>query len=175
MSNIQNNQNINSISSNNSNNDSNNNISNNTPEILSRLKEQTINTPVLSLEGYYSVAKVVSVYDGDTCRVVIPFKGEFYKWNVRLDGYDTPEMRPSRSKPNRDIEIAAAKAAKRYLMSLVMESPNQIVYIKCKDFDKYGRLLASIYIHPEDTVSVNEMMVQKGHGYIYDGGTKRVF
>ena len=92
-----------------------------------------------------------------------------------MNGYDTPEMRPSRSKPNRDIEIAAAKAAKRYLMSLVMESPNQIVYINCKDFDKYGRLLASIYIHPEDTVSVNEMMVQKGHGYIYDGGTKRVF
>ena len=162
MSNISNNPNV-------------SNLINNTPEILSKLKEKTINTPLLSLEGYYSVAKVVSVYDGDTCRVVIPFKGEFYKWNVRLDGYDTPEMRPSRSKPNRDAEIAAAKAAKKYLISLVMESPNQIVYIKCKDFDKYGRLLASIYIHPEDNVSVNEMMVQNGHGYNYDGGTKRVF
>jgi endonuclease YncB( thermonuclease family) len=162
MSNISNNLNI-------------NNLINNTPEILSKLKEKTINTPLLSLEGYFSAAKVVSVYDGDTCRVVIPFKGEFYKWNVRLDGYDTPEMRPSRSKPNRDAEIAAAKAAKKYLISLVMESPNQIVYIKCNDFDKYGRLLASIYIHPEDNVSVNEMMVQNGHGYNYDGGTKRVF
>lgn len=165
MSNIQNNQTINNIGQ----------LSNNTPEILSKLKEKTLSTPLLSLEGYFSVAKVVSVYDGDTCRVVIPFKGEFYKWNVRLDGYDTPEMRPSRSKPNRDAEIAAAKEAKKYLMSLIMESPNQIIYIKCKDFDKYGRLLASIYIHPDDNVSVNEIMVQKGHGYNYDGGTKRVF
>jgi endonuclease YncB( thermonuclease family) len=165
MSNIPNNQNISNLS----------NLSNNTPEILSKLKEKTLNTPLLTLEGYFSVAKVVSVYDGDTCRVVIPFKGEYYKWNVRLDGYDTPEMRPSRSKPNRDAEIAAAKAAKKYLISLVMENPTQIVYIKCKDFDKYGRLLASIYIHPEDSVSVNELMVQKGHGYNYDGGTKRVF
>ena len=101
MSNNPNNQNISNIS----------NLSNNTHEILSKLKEKTLNTPILTLEGYFSVAKVVSVYDGDTCRVVIPFKGEFYKWNVRLDGYDTPEMRPSRSKPNRDVEIAAAKAA----------------------------------------------------------------
>lgn len=152
-----------------------NNLSNNTPEIITRLKEQTINTPLLSLDGYYSVAKVVSVYDGDTCRVVIPFNDKFYKWNVRLDGYDTPEMRPSRSKPNREQEIMAAKEAKKFLISLVMAEPNQIVYIKCKNFDKYGRLLASIYIEPNDTVSVNDMMIQNGHGYVYNGGTKRVF
>ena len=41
----------------NNNTENRNNISNNTPDIISRLKEQTINTPTLSLEGYYSVGK----------------------------------------------------------------------------------------------------------------------
>ena len=151
------------------------NISNNNSEIIEKLKTKDITTPSLSLDGYYSIAKVVSVYDGDTCRVVIPYKNDFYKWNVRLDGYDTPEMRPSKNKPNRDKEIAAAKEAKKYLISQVMNTPDQLIFIKCKKFDKYGRLLADIFQNMSDTVSVNDLMVQNGHGYRYNGGTKKEF
>lgn len=151
------------------------NISNNNSEIIEQLKTKDITTPTLSLDGYYSIAKVVSVYDGDTCRVVIPYKNDFYKWNVRLDGYDTPEMRPSKNKPNRDKEIAAAKEAKKYLISQVMNTPDQLIFIKCKKFDKYGRLLADIFQNMGDTVSVNDLMVQNGHGYRYNGGTKKEF
>jgi endonuclease YncB( thermonuclease family) len=148
---------------------------NNIPEIIAELKTKDLRTPPLSLDGYFSIAKVVSVYDGDTCRVVIPYKGEFYKWNVRLIGYDTPEMRPSRSKPNRVQEIEAAKAAKKFLISQVMSTPEQLIFIKCKDFDKYGRLLAEIYINYNDITPVNDLMIDNGHGYSYNGGTKRVF
>lgn len=151
------------------------NISNNNSEIIEKLKTKDITTPSLSLDGYYSIAKVVSVYDGDTCRVVIPYKNDFYKWNVRLDGYDTPEMRPSKSKPNRDKEIEAAKEAKKFLISKVMSTPEQLIFIKCKKFDKYGRLLADIFQNMGDTVSVNDLMVQNGHGYRYNGGTKKEF
>jgi endonuclease YncB( thermonuclease family) len=151
------------------------NISNNNSEIIEKLKSKDITTPTLSLDGYFTIAKVVSVYDGDTCRVVIPHKDDFYKWNVRLDGYDTPEMRPSRSKPNRDKEIEAAKEAKKFLISKVMSTPEQLVFIKCKKFDKYGRLLADIYLNMNDTISVNDLMVQNGHGYLYNGGTKKEF
>lgn len=148
---------------------------NNVPEIISELKTKDLRTPSLSLNGYFSIAKVVSVYDGDTCRVVIPYKGEFYKWNVRLIGYDTPEMRPSRSKPNRDLEIQAARAAKKFLISQVMSTPEQLIFIKCQDFDKYGRLLAEIYINHDDYESVNQLMIDNNHGYPYNGGTKRVY
>jgi len=151
------------------------NISNNNSEIIEQLKTKDIKTPTLSLDGYFTIAKVVSVYDGDTCRVVIPYKDDFYKWNVRLDGYDTPEMRPSKSKPNRDKEIEAAKEAKKFLISKVMNSPEQLIFIKCKKFDKYGRLLADIYLNMNDTISVNDLMVQNGHGYLYNGGTKKEF
>ena len=151
------------------------NISNNNSEIIEKLKTKDITTPTLSLDGYFTIAKVVSVYDGDTCRVVIPYKNDFYKWNVRLDGYDTPEMRPSKSKPNRDKEIEAAKEAKKFLISKVMSTPDQLIFIKCKNFDKYGRLLADIYLNMNDTISVNDLMVQNGHGYLYNGGTKKEF
>jgi endonuclease YncB( thermonuclease family) len=84
-------------------------------------------------------------------------------------------MRPSKSKPNRDKEIEAAKEAKKFLISKVMSTPEQLIFIKCKKFDKYGRLLADIYLNMNDTISVNDLMVQNGHGYLYNGGTKKEF
>ena len=145
------------------------------PFDLKDLKEATNNIPLFSLDGTFCQCKVVDVYDGDTCKVVFPLQDTLYRWNVRLDGYDTPEMRPRKDKPNRDEEIAAAKEAKKYLESLVMNSSDQLVYIKCKEFDKYGRLLGDLFICENDECSVNQMMIDKGHGYVYNGGTKKEF
>ena len=44
---------------------------------------------------------------------------------------------------------------------------DQLVYVKCFEFDKYGRLLADIFINQDDTESVNKMMINNGHGYAY--------
>ena len=131
-------------------------------------------TPLFSLEDTYCQCKVVNVYDGDTCKVVFPFSGKMYRWNVRLTGYDTPEMRPPRSQANRDEEIKAAYAARDFLRGKVMNE-NQLVYIKCGEFDKYGRLLGTLFLEETDLISVNDMMIQQGHGYAYDGGTKQKF
>ena len=38
-------------------------------------------------------AKVISVYDGDTIKALFPLNGVMYKWNCRLVGIDTPEIR----------------------------------------------------------------------------------
>ena len=131
-------------------------------------------TPLFSLEGNFVECKVVDVYDGDTCKVVFPLNEKMYRWNVRLTGYDTPEMRPPRSQENRDEEINAARLARDFLKSKVMNQ-DQLVYIKCGEFDKYGRLLGTLFINQEDEVSVNDLMIQNGHGYAYDGGTKKEF
>ena len=32
-----------------------------------------------------------------------------------------------------------------------------------------------IYLNMNDTISVNDLMVQNGHGYLYNGGTKKEF
>ena len=131
-------------------------------------------TPIFSLEGKYCQCKVVNVYDGDTCKVVFPMNDTMYRWNVRLTGYDTPEMRPPRSQENREKEIEAAYAARDFLRGQVMNE-NQLVYIKCGEFDKYGRLLGTLFLQETDLISVNDMMIQQGHGYEYDGGTKKKF
>jgi endonuclease YncB( thermonuclease family) len=131
-------------------------------------------TPLFSLEGNFVQCKVVNVYDGDTCKVVFPLNGEIYRWNVRLTGYDTPEMRPPRSQENRDEEIKAAYLARDFLKSKVMNE-EQLVYIKCGEFDKYGRLLGTLFLEENDEVSVNDLMIENGHGYAYDGGTKKKF
>ena len=131
-------------------------------------------TPLFSLEGNFVQCKVVDVYDGDTCKVVFPLNGEIYRWNVRLTGYDTPEMRPPRSQENREEEIKAAYLARDFLRGRVMNH-DQLVYIKCGEFDKYGRLLGTLYLEENDEVSVNDLMIENGHGYAYDGGTKKRF
>ena len=140
----------------------------------SKLKKANNSTPFFSLKNKFKLCKVVDVYDGDTCKVVFSLKGEIYRWNVRLEGYDTPELRPSKSKENRDEEIASAKRARDYLSKLVMNEA-QLVYIKCGEFDKYGRLLGTLFLNEKDTKSVNQIMIDNGHGYKYDGGTKKKF
>lgn len=144
-----------------------------------------------SLEGRMFYAKVVDVHDGDTCRVVFVLRGELTQFVARMAGYDSPELRPPLAKPNREAEIAAAKAARDALQELA--TARKAVYIRCGKFDKYGRLLVRMYRTakagagpgagqhvngyqtPPNTDCINELMVQMGHGVPYDGGTKTPF
>ena len=70
-------------------------------EIIAKLLLCDKKTSVFTLEGQTKICKVVDIYDGDTCRVVFNHNGCINKWNVRMNGYDSPEMRPSRLLPNR--------------------------------------------------------------------------
>ena len=40
-------------------------------------------------------------------------------------------------------------------------------------FDKYGRLLGTVKLNHSDKKTVNDIMVEEGHGYPYYGGTKK--
>ena len=142
-------------------------------ELINKLKLADKNTPVFTLEGDMKLCKVVDIYDGDTIKVVFMDNNRINKWNIRMEGYDSPEMRPSRKLENRDEIKKKAIEAKNYLKSLIMNE-NQLVYLKCGKFDKYGRLLGYVYIKEDDTESVNEMMIKNNHAYEYHGGTKKV-
>ena len=48
-------------------------------------------------------------------------------------------------------------------------NPNQLVYIKCHNFDKYGRLVLENFLSLK--ITVNQMIIN-GYGIPYDGGTK---
>ena len=138
--------------------------------------------PKFSLKGMRKNCKILKVYDGDTLWIASTlFNDKLYRFNIRMLGYDSPEMKPSLKNENRESEIIAAKSAKKYLEDLIL---NKIVNVRFHDFDKYGRPLCEIYttisnkkclFSTKEKVCVNDLMIENGHGYIYDGGTKKKY
>ena len=121
---------------------------------------------IFSLNGYSTQAKVVDVYDGDTCTIVFKWEGKYRKFKCRCYGYDSPEMKPRLNIENRDeIKENAVKAKER-----LIELTADIVRVECMDFDKYGRLLVKLY--KNNNSLINDIMINEGHGYVYHGGTK---
>lgn len=127
-------------------------------------------TPKFTLKNAFKMCKIVDVYDGDTVRAVFSHNGQFNKWTIRMYGYDSPEMRPSKKLENRDEIKKKAIESRDYLKSKIL---NKIVYLHCLDFDKYGRVLGDIYIDTLQECSVNTHMVNQHYGYPYFGGTKK--
>ena len=118
---------------------------------------------LFGFEGEVKRAKVVSVYDGDSVKVTFPVKGKMYKWNCRISGIDTPELRTK--DPEEKIRAFVIRDALR------VKILNKVVVITCGKFDKYGRLLVDI---STDGVSITEWLLSKGYGYAYNGGTKQI-
>lgn len=107
-------------------------------------------------------AKIVSVYDGDTVKAVFPLNGTLYKWNCRLTGIDTPEIRTSDK-----LQKKFGYEVRDFLRNKIL---NKVVTLKCQDLDKYGRLLAEIHI---DDLNINQWLIDSGYAFAYDGGTKQ--
>jgi endonuclease YncB( thermonuclease family) len=130
--------------------------------------------PLFSFENKLLIARIVDVYDGDTCTLLFEYNGEIMKYKARAMGYDCAEMKPKKDDPNRDQEKKLAQAAKTRFIELI-GGIDGIVQVKCLEFDKYGRILCYIYKINDDvekSESVNAMMIKEGHGKAYDGGTK---
>jgi len=112
-------------------------------------------------------AKVVKIYDGDTFTIAcrLNFKTyetkEYYRFSVRIRGIDTPEIKTKNPK-----EKVYAFHAKNALSSKI---ENRIVELKNIDYEKYGRILADVYI---DGVDVGKSMIQENYAVPYDGKTK---
>jgi endonuclease YncB( thermonuclease family) len=127
--------------------------------------------PYFNFKNKSFIAKPCHVYDGDTFSVIFDYRGELIKYRCRCYGYDTPEMRPLLKNPNRDHEKKLAYAAKERIIELLEAHPSKLIRIECLDFDKYGRVLIKAYNNVNEK-SINEIMVEEGHGKWYDGGTK---
>jgi len=163
--------------------------------IEEELKNATKEVAEFSLCGLTLNGKVVECYDADTCKIVLPVKDCLYKFTCRLNGIDTPEIKPRKDKPNRDSEILWAKKARAELLKLIcpkllnetnpfdnldikkeeviheLEKNKKLVIVKCLEFDKYGRLLVELYSDVKGD-SFNKILVDKNFAVLYDGGTK---
>ncbi len=125
---------------------------------------------VFSLENRVLLGKVVDVYDGDTCKVnVFLYDNVLKQFTIRMSGYDCPELRTKNLK-----EKTFGIRSKDIMSKLVS---NKIVKIQCFGFDKYGRLLAKIFvrINKGEDLDVNKFMLDHHLGYSYEGKTKSSF
>jgi len=91
--------------------------------------------------------KVVGVSDGDTIKVMR--SGREVK--IRLEGIDCPEKRQ-----------AFGQKAKAFTSDLVF---NEVVSVKVKETDRYGRLVAEVFL--EDGRSLNRELVKAGLAWWY--------
>lgn len=114
--------------------------------------------------------RVIKVYDADTITIAtkLDVKDEtenpLYRFSVRLNGIDAPEMK---GKDITEEEKKAAQEAQQFVAKLVM---NKYVTLKNVSNEKYGRILADVYI---GNIHLNDVLLKERYVVPYDGGTKK--
>ena len=98
-----------------------------------KLEKTDDSCPPFNLNGLEDWAKIVNVYDGDTFRATIFIENRIRKYTFRSLGYDSPEMKPLKSLPNRDSHKERAIEARDYLRSLILD---KVVFLRCSKNDK---------------------------------------
>jgi micrococcal nuclease len=116
----------------------------------------------------YRVKNVTKIVDGDTIDVAIDLGFDIsFSSRVRLAGIDTPESRTKDLK-----EKALGLESKEYLKKKLDAAINIVIRTeKVNSSEKYGRILAWLYVDGE-TKSVNHEMIEKGYAWGYLGDTK---
>lgn len=107
------------------------------------------------------IGKVIKVYDGDTITIGSILLNKPYRFSVRLRGIDTPEMKGGNAH-EKELAIKARDELSKRIM-------NKIVKLKNIETEKYGRILADVYLEEE---CMNEWLINEGHAKKYDGGHK---
>ena len=107
--------------------------------------------------------KVIKVYDGDTITIAskLPMNETIYRFSVRLNGIDSPEI-----KGGSTAESKLAKVSRDSLHTLIF---GKIIELRNNKQEKYGRILADVYL---DDLHVNQWMLDKKYAIKYDGGKK---
>jgi|TARA_R110002020_G_scaffold20151_3_gene69006 micrococcal nuclease len=113
----------------------------------------------------YKIKEIVKVVDGDTIDVIIDLGFDLSKKErCRVAGIDTPESRTS----DKNEKIFGIEA-KEHLEEKLKKA--KILVIQTEKDGKYGRMLGWIYADGSP-VSINQLMIDEGYAWIYDGGKK---
>ena len=122
------------------------------------------------IEKHNYSAKLVRVVDGDTCDAMIDLGFDTWvKKRIRFKGVDTWESR-TRNKE----EKVKGLAAKAYVKDLLENSDDGKFSIISHGVGKYGRVLGELFVKGHEK-SVNDLLIENGHAYEYEGGKKKVF
>ena len=110
--------------------------------------------------------RVIKCYDADTITIAskMPYNDSpIYRFSVRLNGIDTPEIKGKDVTPD---EKQAASDARDFVSNLIL---NKYVRLEKVENEKYGRILADVYIND---INLNELLIKERYAVKYDGGTK---
>jgi endonuclease YncB( thermonuclease family) len=141
------------------------------------------NTPLFSFNGVNGMSRVVDITDGDTIKAIINFKDDYYKIIIRLNDIDTCETK-SKCEENKNLGIEAKKRLFNLITNKTIDSNDKklikqelhnncyLIYLKCYDFDKYGRVLGDIYQNENDNISFSSILIKEKLAYVYGGKTK---
>lgn len=157
------------------------------PSIVDDISNYNItNTNQFSLNNMQLEVRIIDIYDGDTCTCIIPLFNNYYKFTIRLVEIDTCELKSTNSE-NKELALNARKRLctlvsddflnidlniKRKELTNLLNTKCYLIYIKCGDFDKYGRLLAHLYKSNISTISFNQILINEKLAYKYTGKTK---
>ena len=111
--------------------------------------------------------RVIKVYDGDTITIASKIKGlkdsPLYRFSVRLNGIDTPELKGGKNEQEKQVAIMA----RDWLSGKIL---NKNIELHDVQTEKYGRLLAEVWF---DDKNMNKEMIAQRFAVEYDGGTKK--
>lgn len=121
----------------------------------------------------FRVTEITRVIDGDTIDVIIDLGFDLYKKErVRVAGVDTPEKRTT-DEEEKALGIDATNWLKKQLEDAIAGEEDLVIRTELEGgFGKYGRLLGWLYLGIDADKSLNEMMIEEGYAWAYDGGTK---
>ena len=141
-----------------------------------------IKTPQFTLNGKCTTGRLVDIIDGDSLSIILPVFDNYYRYNVRVNGIDTCELK-SKNEMNKTLALQARCCllklvtgkdypitSSRQEIKEILNENVFVVYLKCLDFDKYGRLLAEIYT--DSNISFSQHLLDNKLAYKYTGQTK---
>ena len=107
------------------------------------------------------------VVDGDTLDAIIDLGFDTWKkTRIRFYGINTPESR------TRDLEEKKrGLAAKDRLIEILKANDNKFV-LQSHGVGKYGRCLGELFVETLGETSVQETLINEGHGVAYFGGKR---
>lgn len=113
------------------------------------------------LDTLYTYNCIINnVIDGDTviADIDLGFKTWLHNARIRFSGINTPEIRGN----EREDGLVS-----KHFVSAFLEGKPTIIKVLDKA-DKYGRILAIIYVFDNDTwVNLNELLVSEGLAKVY--------
>lgn len=116
---------------------------------------------------YEYKAECLRVVDGDTlvCRVDLGFD-TWKKITVRFMGINTPESR------TRDLEEKKLGLAAKDRLIEILDSNDNVFTLKSYGVGKFGRCLGELFVETLGDTSVQQTLINEGHGKAYFGGKR---